>query len=74
MSQMERFKELIEESKNIVFFEFYRQKMDVRTIQPNAAHIALVELERQGKLKAIITQNIDGLHLSFYGTTYGSNQ
>lgn len=45
-----------------VFFEFYRQKMDVRNIQPNAAHFSLVELEKSGKLKAIITQNIDGLH------------
>lgn len=45
-----------------VFFEFYRQKMDVRNIQPNAAHFSLVELEKRGKLKAIVTQNIDGLH------------
>lgn len=45
-----------------VFFEFYRQKMDVRDIQPNVAHFSLVELEKRGKLKAIITQNIDGLH------------
>ena len=45
-----------------VFFEFYRQKMDTRAVQPNAAHRFLAELERAGKLKAIVTQNIDGLH------------
>ena len=45
-----------------VFFEFYRQKLDTRNIKPNAAHLALAELERRGKLKAVITQNIDGLH------------
>lgn len=45
-----------------VFFEFYRQKLDTRGIKPNAAHYALAELERRGKLKAVITQNIDGLH------------
>lgn len=45
-----------------VFFEFYRQKMDARNIRPNAAHLYLAELEKIGKLKAVITQNIDGLH------------
>lgn len=45
-----------------VFFEFYRQKMDCRNIKPNIAHIKLAELEEKGKLTAIITQNIDGLH------------
>ncbi|MBP5194325.1 MAG: NAD-dependent protein deacylase, partial [Clostridia bacterium] len=45
-----------------VFFEYYRQKMDARQVKPNAAHIFLAELERKGKLKAIVTQNIDGLH------------
>lgn len=45
-----------------VFFEFYRQKMDARHVQPNAAHRYLAELERRGKLKAVVTQNIDGLH------------
>ncbi len=45
-----------------VFFEFYRQKMDTRTVKPNAAHYALAKLEKEGKLKAVVTQNIDGLH------------
>jgi NAD-dependent deacetylase len=45
-----------------VFFEFYRQKMDTRNIEPNAAHLFLAELEKAGKLKAVVTQNIDGLH------------
>lgn len=45
-----------------VFFEFYRQKMDTRNVQPNAAHLFLAKLEQSGKLKAVVTQNIDGLH------------
>ena len=45
-----------------VFFEFYRQKMDTRFVSPNPAHYALAELERRGKLIAVVTQNIDGLH------------
>ena len=45
-----------------VFFEFYRQKMDARNVKPNAAHYFLAELEKMGKLKAVVTQNIDGLH------------
>ncbi len=45
-----------------VFYEFYRQKMDVRGIEPNVTHKVLAELESMGKLKAVITQNIDGLH------------
>ena len=45
-----------------VFFEFYRQKMDTRGVKPNAAHYALARLEEAGKLKAVVTQNIDGLH------------
>lgn len=45
-----------------VFFEFYRQKMDTREAEPNAAHYFLAELEQTGKLKAVVTQNIDGLH------------
>lgn len=49
-------------TKPKVFFEFYRQKLDVRNIEPNITHYKLAELEKSGKLKAIITQNIDGLH------------
>lgn len=45
-----------------VFFEFFRQKLDTRTIQPNVAHKYLALLERRGKLTGIVTQNIDGLH------------
>lgn len=45
-----------------VFFEFYRQKMDARSAKPNAAHEFLADLEKTGKLSAVITQNIDGLH------------
>lgn len=45
-----------------VFFEFYRQKLDTREAKPNEGHYALTKLELSGKLKAVITQNIDGLH------------
>lgn len=44
------------------FFEFYREKMVYRNARPNKAHFKLAELEQEGKLKAVITQNIDGLH------------
>ncbi|MGL5152616.1 MAG: NAD-dependent protein deacylase [Clostridium sp.] len=44
------------------FFNFYRQKLIYNDAKPNNAHIALNQLEKIGKLKAIITQNIDGLH------------
>ena len=44
------------------FFRFYREKMLVLDAQPNRAHKALAELEREGKLSAVVTQNIDGLH------------
>ncbi len=44
------------------FFEFYRDKIIVRDAKPNKAHYKLAELEKQGKLSAVITQNIDGLH------------
>ena len=44
------------------FFRFYRSKLLCPDAQPNAAHYKLAELEAQGKLKAVITQNIDGLH------------
>lgn len=44
------------------FFSYYKTHMIYPDAQPNAAHKALAELERQGKLSAVITQNIDGLH------------
>lgn len=60
------------------FFRFYRDKLDCRGAKPNPAHLALAELERRGKLKAVITQNIDGLHqaagskrvLELHGSVY----
>ena len=44
------------------FYKFYRDKLIVKNARPNAAHLRLARLEAQGKLKAVITQNIDGLH------------
>lgn len=44
------------------FYKFYRDKMLCLDAQPNAAHLKLAELERAGKLSAVVTQNIDGLH------------
>ena len=44
------------------FFDFYRQKMLFPGAKPNKAHLKLAEMEKAGKLKAVITQNIDGLH------------
>lgn len=44
------------------FYRFYRNKMLCLTAKPNAAHKGLARLEQEGKLKAVITQNIDGLH------------
>ena len=44
------------------FYRFYREKMLHPDALPNKAHYALAELEKQGKLKAIVTQNVDGLH------------
>lgn len=61
------------------FYRFYHDKLVIRgDIQPNAAHLRLAELEKEGKLKAVITQNIDGLHqkagsrevLELHGTTH----
>lgn len=44
------------------FYRFYRDKMLYEGIKPNKAHLKLAELEKKGKLKAVVTQNIDGLH------------
>ena len=60
------------------FYRFYRDKLVIRGVQPNIAHCKLAEWERQGKLKAVITQNIDGLHqaagsqqvIELHGTTH----
>ncbi len=60
-----------------VFYEFYRQKLDVSGCEPNACHKVLAKMEEKGLLKCVITQNIDGLHqkagsknvLEIHGTT-----
>ena len=44
------------------FYRFYREKLLVSGIKPNITHFKLAELEKQGKLLAVVTQNIDGLH------------
>ena len=44
------------------FYRFYREKMLIRGAKPNPAHLKLAELEQAGKLTAVVTQNIDGLH------------
>ncbi|MCR4600875.1 MAG: NAD-dependent protein deacylase [Clostridia bacterium] len=45
-----------------VYFTFHREKIDTRHAKPNAAHKYLAALEKAGKLKAVVTQNVDGLH------------
>ncbi len=60
------------------FYQFYKDKLNATNIEPNVTHKYLKKLEDSGKLKAIITQNIDGLHekagsrnvLLLHGTTY----
>jgi NAD-dependent deacetylase len=60
------------------FYRFYHAKLVVPDAKPNMAHYRLAELEREGKLKAILTQNIDGLHqaagsqevLELHGSTH----
>ncbi len=44
------------------FFTFYRDKVLSLDAKPNSAHLALAEIEKQGKLRAVVTQNVDGLH------------
>ena len=44
------------------FYRFYKDKMIIQGAKPNAAHLKLAELEQAGKLTAVVTQNIDGLH------------
>ncbi len=45
-----------------LFYDYYKNFMIYRDAAPNSAHVALAELERRGKLRAVVTQNIDGLH------------
>lgn len=45
-----------------LFYDYYKSNMIYRDAKPNECHFSLAELERQGKLKAVVTQNIDGLH------------
>lgn len=49
-------------AKKDIFYQFYKKKMLCLDAKPNKAHIALAKLEEVGKLRAVITQNIDGLH------------
>ena len=49
-------------NKTDEFYKFYKSKMNSLKYEPNITHIKLAELESKGKLKAVITQNIDGLH------------
>lgn len=44
------------------FYKFYKEKMNSLNFNPNITHVKLAELEKEGKLKGVITQNIDGLH------------
>ena len=44
------------------FYKFYREKMNSLKYEPNITHYKLAKLENEGKLKAVVTQNIDGLH------------
>lgn len=48
--------------KTDVFYDFYKKYMMPLSAKPNAAHVALARLEKDGLLKAVVTQNIDGLH------------
>ncbi len=48
--------------KTELFYDFYKNKMMFLDAKPNKAHMKLAELEKEGKLTAVITQNIDGLH------------
>lgn len=52
------------------FYRFYRNKMLFPNAEPNRAHKALAKLEKMGKLKAVVTQNIDGLHQEGFGTPW----
>ena len=45
-----------------VFFDYYRNNLDARAVEPNPAHFKLAEMEERGQLIGVVTQNIDGLH------------
>ena len=68
-------------NNRVEFYKFYRGKMIYPDARPNKAHVKLAELEEMGKLKAIITQNIDGLHqmagskkvLELHGSVHRNN-
>ena len=63
------------------FFQYYKDQMLVLDVKPNKAHLALARLEAAGKVKAVVTQNIDGLHqaagsknvLELHQARYGVN-
>lgn len=46
----------------VEFYRFYRKKLIIKNVEPNIAHFQLAKMEQKGKLKAVVTQNIDGLH------------
>ncbi len=50
------------EKKPAVFFDYFRQNLDCRKIEPNDAHGKLAQMEESGRLDGVVTQNIDGLH------------
>ena len=45
-----------------IFFDYYRNNLDARAVEPNTAHYKLAEMEERGQLIGVVTQNIDGLH------------
>ena len=57
------------ETHTAEFFAFYREKLIVHGAKPNPAHLRLAKLEQQGKCRAVVTQNIDGLHQAAGSTT-----
>lgn len=50
------------DANSVEFYRFYREKLIIKNIEPNTAHFQLAKMEEKGKLKAVVTQNIDGLH------------
>lgn len=46
----------------VEFYRFYRKKLIIKNVKPNITHFQLAKMEEKGKLKAVVTQNIDGLH------------